>query len=301
MLEKFSERNSVAQEIEKWGTEEAELEERLKGIDDTDVELWRSQRDTAGAKLGELQRDRGRAESELRAQKEQRERVARELTVAAALQHAAQLQSTKLAVASDAREVLEATLEIMRTREVDAVSTLMNEIFLGMIGAGVEERSLIRKAAITREFQITVAGMNDRVLDPSQDLNGASRRALTLAFVLALAEVSGRSAPNVIDTPLGMMSGYVKREVLKTASARSSQLILFLTHSEIAGCEDILDECAGQVLTITNPAHYPKILMHDPGLVGAGVLVCKCNHRATCRVCERRESNNSVPPAAVAS
>ena len=62
---------------------------------------------------------------------------------------------------------------------------------------------------------------------PDRDLNGASRRALTLAFILALTKVSEVEAPNIIDTPLGMMSGYVKRSVLMTAIRESSQLELY--------------------------------------------------------------------------
>ena len=69
------------------------------------------------------------------------------------------------------------------------------------------------------------------MLDPDNDLNSASRRALTLAFILALTKVSGVEAPNVIDTPLGTMSGYVKLSVLQTAIRESYQLILFLTRS----------------------------------------------------------------------
>ena len=80
------------------------------------------------------------------------------------------------------------------------------------------------------------------VLNPSKDLNGASRRALTIAFILALTKVSEVAAPNVIDTPLGMMDGFVKRSVLKTAIQESSQLILFLTRSEIKDCEDIITD-----------------------------------------------------------
>lgn len=39
-----------------------------------------------------------------------------------------------------------------------------------------------------------------------------------------------------------MTSGYVKRSILRTAVRESAQLVLFLTHDEIAGCEDIIDE-----------------------------------------------------------
>ena len=73
------------------------------------------------------------------------------------------------------------------------------------------------------------------MLNPDRDLNGASRRALTIAFILALTRVSEVVAPNTIDTPLGMMSGFVKRSVRRTAIEQSSQLILFRTRDAIKG------------------------------------------------------------------
>ena len=76
--------------------------------------------------------------------------------------------------------------------------------------------------------------------------------------------------------------------LLRTAVRKSSQLVLFLTHDEIAGCEDIIDEAAGLVCTLTNPAHYPKMLVNDPGVKERKVLRCGCNHRRVCRICERR-------------
>ena len=101
-------------------------------------------------------------------------------------------------------------------------------------------------------------------------------RALTLAFILALTRISEVEAPNVIDTPLGMTSGFVKRSILKSAVRQSTQLILFLTHDEIAGCEEIIDQAAGVVFTLTNPAHYPRMLVNDPGISQRKVLRCEC-------------------------
>ena len=176
----------------------------------------------------------------------------------------------------------------MTNEELAKVSKLMNTIFLEMIGADPNQGAIIRKAEISKNFDILVYGPNDRPLDPDRDLNGASRRALTLAFILALTEVSEAEAPNVIDTPLGMMSGYVKRSVLKTAIRQSSQLVLFLTRSEIADCEDILDAEAGRVITLTNPAHYPRMLVNDPQVKERKVLRCDCNHRQECELCQRQ-------------
>ena len=148
---------------------------------------------------------------------------------------------------------------------------------------------------ISREFDIIVYGPNRRTLNPDRDLNGASRRALTLAFILALTRVSEVEAPNVIDTPLGMTSGYVKRSILRTGVRESSQLILFLTPDEISGCEKIIDQAAGKVFTLTNPAHYPIMLVNDPRVHERMILRCECNHRSECDLCQRHADNQVEP------
>ena len=194
----------------------------------------------------------------------------------------------RLEVTSDIERVLKDSYERITNEELTKVSQLMNVIFLEMIGADPDQGAIIQKAEISKDFDILVYGPNDRALNPDRDLNGASRRALTLAFILALTKVSEVEAPNVIDTPLGMMSGYVKRSVLKTAIRESSQLVLFLTRSEIADCEEILDAEAGRVITLTNPAHYPRMLVNDPQVKERKVLRCECNHHQECELCQRQ-------------
>jgi DNA sulfur modification protein DndD len=193
-----------------------------------------------------------------------------------------------LEVSQDILSVLERAYAHITTAELSKVGNLMNEIFIEMIGADPQQGSIIRETEISKDFDIVVYGPNNKVLNTGTDLNGASRRALTISFILALTRISEVEAPNVIDTPLGMMSGSVKRSVLKKAISESSQLILFLTRSEIAGCEDILDEKAGVITTLTNPAHYPKILINDPGVKERKVIRCACTHRDECPLCARR-------------
>lgn len=193
----------------------------------------------------------------------------------------------ELNVIQDIESVLKNSYEHITNEELKKVSNRMNTFFLEMIGADPEQGAIIRRAEISPEFDILVYGPEDRTLNPDRDLNGASRRALTLAFVLALTKISEVEAPNVIDTPLGMMSGYVKRAVLRTAIRESSQLVLFLTRSEIADCEEILDAAAGRVITLTNPAHYPTMLKNDPQVSVRKILRCECNHHRECSICER--------------
>ena len=227
-----------------------------------------------------------------RALKRQRDKLLREQEKGARI-------LAELNVIQDVESVLKNSYERITNEELAKVSDLMNSFFLEMIGSDPEQGAIIQRAEISPEFDILVYGPKDRMLNPDRDLNGASRRALTLAFVLALTKVSGVEAPNVIDTPLGMMSGYVKRSVLRTTIRESHQPVLFLTRSEIADCEEILDSAAGRIFTLTNPAHYPLMLKNKHQVPGGTILRCECDHRRECPICERHlDPDDGMDPAA---
>ena len=270
------------------------IELQIDSLPDTDIQGLRDtrrqflqQRDRFLAKKTQLDTQLKNLQDEQRGHEETRERLLREQKKGARI-------LAELEVTQDIRQILERSYKRITDEELLKVSGLMNSIFLEMIGADPDQGAIIQRSEISREFDIIVYGPNQRTLNPDRDLNGASRRALTLAFILALTKVSEVEAPNVIDTPLGMMSGYVKRSVLRQAIEQSSQLVLFLTPSEIEGCEELLDKAAGSVITLTNPAHYPRMLAYDPGVSERKVLRCDCNHRQTCHLCERKAEAAAV-------
>lgn len=264
------------------------LELLLDSLPDTDIQglreiqrQYKDQRDRFNAEKAKIENQLDNLRRERQQLEQDRDRLLR------AQKKGARILS-ELEVTNDIFSILENAYQRITNEELAKVSELMNRTFLEMIGADPQQGAIIKRAAISKDFDIIVYGPNERTLNPDRDLNGASRRALTLAFILALTKVSEVQAPNVIDTPLGMMSGYVKRSVLRTAIRESSQLVLLLTHSEIAGCEELLDDAAGVVFTLTNPAHYPKMLVNDPKIQERKVLKCRCTHRRHCAICERR-------------
>lgn len=264
------------------------LEIQLDQIPSTDIQGlraierdYRKQRDRFNA-------DSMRYETQLEGLKKEAERLAGQRDNLLRRQRKGARIIARLEVVNDVKRVLKNSYDHIVNEELVKVSELMNSIFLEMIGADPKQGAIIQKAQISENFEILVYGPNGRTLNPDRDLNGASRRALTLAFILALTKVSEVEAPNVIDTPLGMMSGYVKKSVLKTAIRESSQLLLFLTRSEITDCEEILDAEAGRVITLTNPAHYPRMLVNDPRVKERKVIRCDCDHRTECDLCKRK-------------
>ena len=266
----------------------AALEVQLEGIGNTDIQELRSTKQNYIARRDCLNDTRIEHERELERLKERH----RSLTATRNNLITKQRRGTRILARLDATrdisQILQNSYDRITNEELQKVSQLMNTLFLEMIGADAEQGAIIQKAEISKDFDILVYGPNERALNPDRDLNGASRRALTLAFILALTNVSEVAAPNVIDTPLGMMDGFVKRSVLKTAVQESSQLILFLTRSEIKDCEDIIEDKAGCVTTITNSAHYPNILVNDPHINEPQALRCPCKDLGECEMCKRR-------------
>jgi DNA sulfur modification protein DndD len=221
-----------------------------------------------------------------------------------------ELLNDRLTVTEDIAAVVEGSLQDIHQRYLGRVSDRMNELFLEMVGAdpgamadvpgkGQQVAHVFQSASITENYEITVHAGNNKTLNPDHELNGASKRALTFSFIWALTEVSGLIAPRIIDTPLGMMSGAVKKRVLELVTAPKGeagdiekQVILFLTRDEIRGIEDVIDARAGKVFTYTNTAHYPVDVVNEPSVSAPEILLCVCTHRQACKVCARRNDDH---------
>ena len=230
-----------------------ELDEKLDEIDDSQLQKIRETLSTLESNARKHLRDEASGESAAAAFEE---RLKEALVDRGKIQNKLgkkDLSGLYLDVTTVAQRVFSNIVEKLKKEELKKVSDEMNRIFLTMIGSENVSEELpkrVQRAELTEEYDIMVYGPNDYVLNPDTDLNGASRRAITLAFILALTKVSKVEAPNIIDTPLGMMSGYVKQSVLLRTIEEGSQVVLFLTQDEIKGVENIIDKYAGRLVTI---------------------------------------------------
>jgi DNA sulfur modification protein DndD len=279
-------------------------EEKLARIDEARLVNARKERDAVQAALTARQDER----RDLQTAVDQRSRLVAELKprYEEMLRQDAKLSeiNARLTVTEDMATVVQGVLEDLQLVYLRRVSDRMNAMFLDMVGAdpaamsgdkGDQRSQVFRSAEITSRYQIVVNSGENRTLNPESELNGASKRALTFSFIWALTEVSQVTAPRIIDTPLGMMSGAVKKRVIELITAPSGdtsdlekQVVLFLTRDEIRGTEDVIDQRGGRVYTFTNSDHYPVDLVNDPDVDVAQILRCECNHRQFCRICARK-------------
>ncbi len=204
------------------------------------------------------------------------------------------------AVANDLLELAQGTLGSLKSDYVLRVSARMNELFLDIVGSDPDaEAAVFTGVTINDRFDIVIHTQDGKTLDADYELNGASQRALTLSFIWALMEVAGREAPRIIDTPLGMTSGAVKHRMVELltspadAAGIAYQVVLLMTRSEIRDIEDLLDERAGSVSTLSCSKDYPVDLMNEWGDGAPTVRACACNHRQICSVCTRRKDDST--------
>jgi DNA sulfur modification protein DndD len=261
-------------------------EARMAQLGDSDLEQLQGQLDQYDKTLSTVSHQHGIAVEQARQKRQELDEAKRMRDKLLEHEAEARLVRAKLTVAQDLLQVLSGAETWIRNEKLAEVSREMDRLFREMIGQDFDE-ALITKTEITPDFDVAVYSRSGAKLDPDLQLNGASRRAITLAFILALAKVSRVKSPNVIDTPLGMMGIQVKQAALRTLVAESAQPILFLTFAEIRDIEAALDRYAGEEVTLTLTSHYPTYLANKPPTEEPEILVCMCGHATSCQLCER--------------
>lgn len=293
----FSERliDCIGQRKKKVADLRAE-EARRSQIDESRVQVLTERINANRTKLGRFNHNIGSVESVIQGLQDNLKSVNEayeEAEKSAKLSKTAQVRS---AVSSDLYILTNSILTMLKTDYVRQVSNRMNDLFMAIVGAVQGSESAVFTGAHVDEanYDIVIDSVDGRTLDADTELNGASQRALTLAFIWSLMEVTQREAPRIIDTPLGMTSGAVKRRMvdLLTEPIEENglpyQAILFMTRSEIRDVEDLITERSGSITTLTCSKDYPVDLVNNWSDDKPIVVTCACDHTQICIVCERR-------------
>jgi len=269
-----------------------ECEESLRRLEDADIDRLldaqardRVKRDEFVSQRSENELKLAECDSRLSELEDRYQAAKSQVQVSAELQD-------RVDVTEDLLGLVRRTLETLEGDYLNRASERMNELFMKIAGSTPEvQRSVFNQVRITPHYDIEVlSGGYGRTLDPDFEINGASKRALTLSFIWALMEVADVSAPRVIDTPLGMTSGGVKKRLvdfITEPTEHEFQVVLLMTRSEINGVEDLIDDRAGRVQTLSCSHQYPVDLVNSWGGDSPEVRVCDCTHRQTCGVCAR--------------
>ena len=264
-------------------------------IDEERIRILTQRLQTSRGKLSRFNQEYGQIGGLIQQLEEQRklceERVADEARKA----DISKIVRRRSSVATDLLNLTKGTLAYIKSKYVQRVSALMNDLFLGIVGTDpASDATVFSGVSINEGYDIIIHTLEGRTLDADTELHGASQRALTLSFIWALMEVAERKAPRIIDTPLGMTSGAFKQRMVETltkpvdSEGLPYQVVLFMTRSELRDIEHLITDRAGIVTTMSCSVHYPVDLKNDWGDGNPVVRTCACNHNEVCYVCERR-------------
>ena len=247
-------------------------------------------------KKSEYERQLGLVEGRIQEMEEQLKQQKEAVAEAERKEQLSNVLRRRSEVAGDLLALATGILNRLKSDHVHRVSERMDQLFLDIVGADPTADSSLFSGVniVSGSYDIVVHAQEGRTLDVVTDLNGASKRALTLSLIWALMEVAEKEAPRIIDTPLGMTSGAVKHRMVELLTTPVDgggipyQVVLFMTRSEIRDIEQLIQDRAGVITTLTCSKDYPVDLVNDWGTGYPAVQTCPCDHTQVCHLCERR-------------
>jgi DNA sulfur modification protein DndD len=113
--------------------------------------------------------------------------------------------------------------------QIQGVSAAMTRAFRAMSHKGLVEKVEIDDSCNVKLF--SAAGVDVRELA----LSAGEQQIFAQALISAIAEISQRNFPIIVDTPLGRLDDAHRSGVLKQFTARGNQVILLSTDTEVTG------------------------------------------------------------------
>jgi DNA sulfur modification protein DndD len=136
--------------------------------------------------------------------------------------------STQLA--SKVRDLLREFSTMIRKKKLQQVSIEFVEAFNSLAA----KKNLIDKIQIGEEDFSLKIYRKDGVVLPKNQLSAGEKQIYAIAMLTALARVSGRPLPFIIDTPLARLDSQHRRNLVQNFFPKvSHQVIMFSTNTEI--------------------------------------------------------------------
>ena len=137
------------------------------------------------------------------------------------------LLSRKAELAQQSADAIEQMFAVFADAKRQQIEARARAIFQQLAWKGDHFRDL----SLSADYQLEVT---DRYGQPARsELSAGERQVLSLSFITAMAQVSGREAPLVLDTPFGRLSSNHREKITANLPALASQLVLFVTDEEL--------------------------------------------------------------------
>ncbi|WP_165226410.1 AAA family ATPase [Aquisphaera insulae] len=194
-----------------------------------------------GEQISETSRQLGAAENEVKKRRAELRDLNAEIGRFQELLAKLGPEQKRIAVAERARTVLSSLSEQLRPITVERLQDSVTSHFVRIADKRYQKGKIV--------FPESGAPVLRRPNAPDaliEMMSGFERRSFGIAFSLALAEITQKRVPLVIDTPLGNADQGYRRRLLKALMNVDLDQVIILTHdAEVAG--SVFEEIEGQV------------------------------------------------------
>lgn len=155
------------------------------------------------------------------------ERLAKQIEAAKKSEKKAQAITGRFVLAQQSADAIGKIAEVFASQMRQQIREQAQKIFQMLIW----KTTHFQQIRLTDDYSLDVI---DRYGLPARpDLSAGERQVLSLAFITAMAKVSGKEAPLVMDTPFGRLSGEHRANITEHIPELADQLVLFVTDEEL--------------------------------------------------------------------
>ncbi|MGK9231955.1 DNA sulfur modification protein DndD [Inquilinus limosus] len=239
----------LLQRIEEYDQDIRKLDARIAQQRGVDVEAEKLAEELRGAqeRLTQLESERRDISRELEGLRGQLTPKRQELGKLQESLHAAEPQLRRSALADRLSTMINRIVEEAFPEHIDDVARAMTEAYLAMAHKGV-----VKRIAIDPDCSVRLLSNGNRDLR-GMDASAGESQIFALSLIAAIALVSKRTFPIVMDTPLARLDPEHRRNVLNYFTSISGQVVLLSHPDEVTG--EYLDLIRPKVLASMHLEH----------------------------------------------
>ncbi len=205
-----------------------DVQEKLKKEDVEDIGALEKQLEGHERRYGDLCVSIGVLEEQIRTSEKELDAVTKDLKEEARRSKHANTMSAKFELSRDAANVARKVLDTFANEMRQKIEEKSREIFTSIIWKSAQ----FKEVKISETYELEVF---DRWDQPARkELSAGERQFFSLAFILAMAQVTEVEAPFVIDTPLARIDDEPRKRLAEELPGLVPQLILLMTNNEAA-------------------------------------------------------------------
>lgn len=232
----LTENQDLDREIDSHEAHLNKISKQLKGFKQVDIRRLQNDRDQCHKKIGGFEKDIQHFHEEIKKTDKAIDEVREQIKVAETSSNKVEKLKRYADIAEQASNAMKRIHALFAENMREKIEPIVEKIFKQLVW----KSSSFQNVQLSSDFELQVIDKFGEQAKP--ELSAGERQVLSLAFILAMAQVAAEEMPLnmenepypiLMDTPFGKLSEEPRKNITKTIPDIADQLILFVTDTEL--------------------------------------------------------------------